>query len=158
MSSLATGCSFLASSQHLCIHSCILQKAWTVLTNCREALQGRELTSILLEKYSSGGNFIAGFPHKLVKSSTIKFHDKRLTKHRPVRVQHLSLHSPHHASHCSHSCQKSIRDECLHTSTSGEPCTASTNTGRALNNTVQSHNIARLIYWGFHPETPSLPL
>lgn len=124
---------------------------WTVFTNCREALQGREQTSILLAKHSPRRNFILGFPHKLIRSSTITRapHDKRLTKHRPVSVQHLSLHSPQRASHCSHSCRESTGDKCLHTPTPGEPCTAWTNTERVLNNLVPSHSIARPIQWAF---------
>jgi len=35
-----------------------------LLTNCREALQGRELTPTLLDKHSPRGNFVLGFPHK----------------------------------------------------------------------------------------------
>lgn len=130
-----------------------------MLTNCRETLQGREQTSILLAKHSPRGNFIAGLPHKLIMSSTIKWapHDKRLTKHRLDRMKFLSLHSPKHASHCSHSCQESTRDKCFHIPTLGEPCTAWTNNERALNSMVQSHSIARCVL-GFHPGTSSLPL
>lgn len=126
----------------------------TLLTNCREALQRRELTPILLEKHSPRGNSILGFPHKLIKSNTIKWppHYKNPTEHRLVRVQYLSLHIPHHGSHCSHSWQESTRAKCLHTPTLGEPSRAWINTERALNNnTVQSYTIARPSYAEFSP-------
>lgn len=89
---------------------------WALLTNHREGPQGRELAPTLLEKHLPRENFTLRFPHKLIKASTTKWppHYKSPAEHRLIRAQCLSLPSPHHASHWSHSWQESTRDKCLH--------------------------------------------